>query len=433
MSRKKQTKKSTVKAVTASTTATTKKVEATGSNKKIGSRKKTTSKKAPGKTSSTTKKVPERKVALSRSQTADNSPAPRSRHANQAAAQTQTQPGTNGGVRITLAASLLALLLAAYAVYQTSLNIRVTNAQVGGFDDRLNFIVSEQQSLKSDFDSQTQSSRADVKRIDGSLGSMQSSISDLQIASQVSVDDIKANLGESVARWKLDEVHSLLTRLNRIYQLTGDQAQAIAGLELAQSSLATINNPRLAAVNTALAEDILRVKSDKYVEIASLNDQLLSISTVISELILADDARVVEIPGEASELAESQSAEAQDKGIFAAGKSLFSDIGSLVKYKNLDAPLKPSLDREARFVVFESLQLKIYAAMLALMRRDNASYQTQLKLAGETLNTYFDMQHVDTQAVSDQLQALRSFDINLNIQAVSRALTALNRVMVMEN
>jgi uroporphyrin-3 C-methyltransferase len=433
VSRKKQTKKRSVKAATASTTATTKKVEATGSNKKISSRKKTTVRKAPGKTGSTTKKVPERKAALSRSQTADKSTASRSEHVNEMAAQTQTQPSNNGGARLMLAASLLALLLAAYAVYQTSLNTRVTNAQVAGFDDRLNFIVSEQQSLKSGFNSQTQFSLADIKRIDGSLGSMQSSIAGLQLASQASVDDIKANLGESVARWKLDEVHSLLTRLNRIYQLTGDQAQAIAGLELAQSSLATINNPRLAAVNTALAEDILRVKSDKYVDIASLNDQLLSISTVISELILADDARIVEIPGEASELAESQSAEAQDTGIFAAGKSLFSDIGSLVKYKNLDAPLKPSLDSEARFVVFESLQLKIHGAMLALMRRDNASYQTQLKLAGETLNTYFDMQHVDTQAVSDQLQALRSFDINLNTQAVSRALTALNRVMVMEN
>ena len=40
---------------------------------------------------------------------------------------------------------------------------------------------------------------------------------------------------------------------------------------------------------------------------------------------------------------------ADDSGILAAGKTLINDIGGLVKYKNLEAPLQPSLDDQARF------------------------------------------------------------------------------------
>ncbi|MCP3901200.1 MAG: hypothetical protein GY707_15960, partial [Desulfobacteraceae bacterium] len=176
--------------------------------------------------------------------------------------------------------------------------------------------------------------------------------------------DIKANLGESVARWKLDEIHSLLTRVNRVYQISGEQAQAIAGLELAQSSLATIDNPRLAEVNTALAEDILRVKADRNVDVPSINDRLVSITSVIPDLVLAEDARAPEAEALSEQDARGTD-DVQDDGILAAGKTLFSDIGSLVKHKNLDAPMQPSLDEHGRFVVYESLRLQVHAAMLA--------------------------------------------------------------------
>ncbi len=415
MTRKKPTGKSSSKASEAPAPATTEKAAVASSANKTG--KKRASKKAAAK-----KAVPRRQNSADASSV--NSVA-------QPAQSTREPYTSNSGGKFALAASLLALVLAVYAVYQTTLSTGVTSVQVAGMGDRLNLIASEQQGQKQGLDSHKTASEENINQIDQRLGALQSTVSGLEIAAQESIDDIKANLGESVARWKLDELHSLLTRVNRIYQLTGEQGQAIKGLKLAQSSLATIDNPRLADVNTALAEDILRVKADRSVDIVSINDRLVSMSALIPDLVLAEDARAAEAEPEVVD--ETQAEQAQDAGLLAAGKSLMSDIGSLVKHKDLDAPLQPSLDEHARFVVYESLRLQIHAAMVASLRRDNAIYQAQLALTDETLTRFFDAEQAATQAMHDQLQVLQSYDVRLSAQAITLALTALNRVMVVEN
>ena len=395
----------------------------------------------------TSKKVSKKKTATRRSgagkkatahsASAAKTTTPAATEKSEASGVRQTQNeqpsyGANSGTKYALGASLLALVLSVYAVYETTLKTSKNSVHLSGVEDRVNTIATGQQSLVLGFESQKTRSEEELNRIDTGLDGVESSVAKLELLAQASIDDIKANLGESVARWKLDEVHSLLTRVNRSYQLTGEQAKAIAGLELAQASLATIDNPRLAAVNTALAEDILRVKADRNIDIAALNDRLVGITKVIPKLVLLADVREDEAEAELDTQA-GNAEQAEDAGFLAAGKTLFSDIGSLVKHKNLDAPLQPSLDEHGRFVVYEVLRLQVHAAMVALLRRDNPSYQSQLALAAENLNSYFDSDEATTKVILDQLQVLQSFDISLNVQAISRALDELNRVMVMEN
>jgi uncharacterized protein HemX len=166
------------------------------------------------------------------------------------------------------------------------------------------------------------------------------------------------------------------------------------------------------------------------VDFVSINDRMLSILSLIPDLGLAEDARAVDDDPQSN---DEPSADPAEDGILAAGRSLFSDIGSLVKHKNLDAPLQPSLDELARYVVYESLRLQVHAAMAASLRRDNANFQSQLMLASETLTRYFDVDQTSAQTVLDQLQVLQSIDVSLDVQAISRALTALNRLMLMGN
>jgi uroporphyrin-3 C-methyltransferase len=338
----------------------------------------------------------------------------------------------SGQLKTALGASLLALLIAAYAVYQFTLSSRITESQLAAMEERLKFAVIEQQNLEADFNRQRQQDQAKLKQVGAALADAQSLIGELKLASQMSTDEIKANLGDAVARWQLDEVHSLLTRVNRSYQLTGDQMQAVNGLMLVQSSLAVISNPRLDAVRKALAEDILRVKSDRNIDVSALHDQLSAIRSIVPDLILVEDARVMN----AADSSDSENTSGEDNtgsGLFAAGKSLFSDIGSLVKHKNLDAPLQPSLDTEARFVIFESLRLTLQGAMLALLQRDNASYHAQLKIADSGLQAYFDTQQGDAKTVAEQLQVLMAFDVDLQSKTGSEALSELNRVLIVEN
>ena len=395
------------------------------------------------------KKVSKKKAAASRSakkpsgeQRAAEISAATSVAASAVPAETQAAKGlpaessSTGMLRLALIASLLALAIAAYAAYQFTLSSQVNSARVAGLEDRIAFIVAEQQSQKTAFERLDNSSVSDIKRIDSFLAEIESGLAAVKGKADASIDDIKANLGAAVARWKLDELHSLLTRVNRVYQLSGDQAQAVAGLRLAQASLATIDDPVLEGVSAALEEDILSVQSDRSVDTRALYNRMAGMSAMVPELVLTEDSQRAEQLAQAAVDQGESEAPADpdsDSGILAAGKTLFSDIGNLVKHKDLDAPLQPSLDNAARFVVYESLQLNIQAAMAALLRRDNEAYHAQLGLARDTLDLYFDKELQGTVNMLDQLEVLQSYDITLNAQAISRALQELDRVMILEN
>ena len=111
---------------------------------------------------------------------------------------------------------------------------------------------------------------------------------------------------------------------------------------------------------------------------------------------------------------------------------MLEDIGSMVKYTNREAPLRPSLDSNERFILYELLQLKLQVAMAALIRGDSEVYQAQLKSASEAVNAYFEPDDSVTGSVQRELESLLSEKVSLEIEPLSAALSALNRVMIVE-
>ena len=365
------------------------------------------------------------------------------RLAPEAVESASTHPAASNGRGLAwgaLLCSVLALAAGGYAAYQASLNRQVTGSQVSSFDDRLKLVVSDQQSLKSGFASLEQKSGAlgdavetQVKKITDDLTVIQSTVSTLQLASDQSIEAVKENLGASVARWQLDELHSLLSQVNQYYQFTGDKNRALEGLQLAQAKLATIKNPHIAQVGAALAEDVTRLEADPMVDVVALNNRLAGVASLIPELnFILDKKEEQPTPASTDETPKTAQTESGDKSILAVGKALLGDIGNLVQHKKRDAPLKPSLDDNARFVLYESLRLKIQTAMAAMLRHDNAVFQSQLQQANAALNAHFDLQEPKAQTVKNELEAMQALDVSKNTQAISKALTALNSVMVLE-
>lgn len=342
----------------------------------------------------------------------------------------------NGLAWVAILGSVLALGLSGYAAYQSTLSQALSSAKLSALDERLTFVSAEQKSLTSGVSALDQKSVsgddaqvAMIRALEQVQNTLQSTIAGIELASKASTEDIKASLGKNVARWKLDEVHSLLSRVNQFYQLTGDKVRAEAGLMLANATLATIDNPHLGPVKAALAEDLLRIQSDVNVDTAAINSRLLALSALVPDMNLIGEsikvADSVESSPEPSDQAESS--------LIDAGKSLLGDLGSLVKYKNLDAPLRPSLDGGERFVLYELLQLKLQTAMVALIRHNNVVFQSQLKFAEDEINTYFDLEQAQTQTVLNELKSLSTQNVSLNIKPVSGALSSLSEVMILEN
>lgn len=349
--------------------------------------------------------------------------------------QQQNKQSGNGLAWVAILSSLLALGMGGYAAYQSTLSQALNSARVNALDERLGFVSTEQKGLLSGVSALEQKSASGddthlvmIRALEQSRNTLQTTVAGIELASKASTEDIKANLGKNVARWKLDEVHSLLSRVNQFYQLTGDKVRAEAGLGLANATLATIDNPHLAPVKAALAEDLLRIQSDVNVDISAINSRLLALSALIPDMNLIDESIKVADAVEVSQ----ESSDQTDSGLIDAGKSLLGDLGSLVKYKKLDAPLRPSLDGGERFVLYELLQLKVQTAMVALMRHNNVVFQSQLKLAEEEINAFFDLEQAQTKTVLNELKSLAAQDVSLSIEPVSGALSSLSEVMILE-
>ena len=343
------------------------------------------------------KKSTRKKVSAASTRSVKSSGSIKNAQNQTAAPETQQEnnrPG-NGLAWVAILASVLALGLSGYAAYQSTLSQALNKTQLVALDERLSFLGTEQKGMVSGVSALEQKSASGddtqlvmIRALEQSQAILQTTVAGIELASKASTEDIKANLGKNVARWKLDEVHSLLSRVNQYYQLTGDKQRAEAGLNLANATLATIDNPHLASVKAALAEDLLRIQSDVNVDTAAINSRLLALSALIPDLkLLGESLKAVD-----SVESSPDSGDQADSGLLEAGKSLLGDLGGLVKYKNLDAPLRPSLDGGERFVLYELLQLKVQTAMVALMRHNNAVFQSQLKLAEDEINTFFELE-----------------------------------------
>lgn len=427
--------KTDVKESGASTTITQSKSSApppskSTSTKKTPSKKKGTRKKVGAHSDSPAKAVPVNKTPLRKSAETDSQ-----KSTATPVNQTDSSRSGNSLAWVAILSSILALGLSGYAAYQSTLSQALNSAQLSALDERLTFVSTEQKGLTSSVAALKQKSANDIdaqlgmiRALEQNQSAFQTTVSGIELASKASTDDIKASLGKSVARWKLDEIQSLLSRVNQFYQLTGDKARAEAGLNLANAILATIDDPYLTSVKAALAEDLLRIQSDSNVDASAINSRLLALSALIPEM---------KLPGESIKAASSaesapESSDQMDTGLMEAGKSLLDDLGSLVKYKNLDAPLRPSLDGDERFVLYELLQLKVQTAAMALMRHNNDVYQSQLNLAVDEINAFFDLEQAQTQTVLNELKSLAAQNVSLNIEPVSGALSRLNEVMILE-
>jgi len=424
----KESAKSSAKASSVNQPLTSSKVAAQPRSKRPQSRKKGTRKKVRAAATKSVKSTSSTGSAESAESAQNQTTVP--------ATQQENNRQGNGLAWLAILGSLLALGLSGYAAYQSTLSQALNKAQLVALDERLTFMGTEQKGLVSGISALEQKSasgddaqRLTISALEQSQSTLQTTVAGIELASKASTEDIKANLGKNVARWKLDEVHSLLSRVNQFYQLTGDKQRAEAGLMLANATLATIDNPHLSPVKAALAEDLLRLQSDVNVDTTAINSRLLALSALIPDMKLLGDSLKVADSVESSPDSDDQA----DAGLIEAGKSLLGDLGSLVKYKKLDAPLRPSLDGGERFVLYELLQLKVQTAMVALMRHNNAVFQSQLKLAEDEINAFFDLELAQTQTVLDELKALASEDVSLNIEPVSGALSSLSEVMILEN
>ncbi len=250
------------------------------------------------------------------------------------------------------------------------------------------------------------------------VGALEARLADTQ-SQQVALESLYQELSRNRDEWQLAEIEQVLAIAQQQLQLSGNVRAALLALQLAESRLSRADRPQFQPVRRALARDIERLSSLPSADLAGMSARLDTVLGAIDKLPLAYDSRL-------EREAKPAAAAASGTGFLAQfGAGLWRDLKELVVVRRVDAPQPPLLPPEQAYFLRENLRLRLLNARLALLSRNQAGFESDVRAARSWLQRYYDQGARPTQAALAQLTELQSSTISFEPPSITDSLDAV--------
>lgn len=234
---------------------------------------------------------------------------------------------------------------------------------------------------------------------------------------------LAVDVGGARREWVLAETEHLLLIANHRLQLGHDVDLALAALRAADRQLKDLAQPNLLPVRRVLAREIGALEAVDDADITGLSLRLGDLADKVDRLPL---------------IAQTQFKKAAaNEGAAAAGqprrwddflREMWRDLKSLIRIRDDMDVRRPLLPPEQHYFLRENLRLMLRGAQLALLERDEATYQQNLRAVLAWLKDYFDS---DTQVVANTTQELEKMlatRVNVELPDISASLAELKKI-----
>jgi uroporphyrin-III C-methyltransferase len=310
----------------------------------------------------------------------------------------QRKPLNVARIAVTVAA-VAAMALVAFAWLDARHRIDATQAELAR---RLRDIEADARDARA----LARQAQESMREAQGKLGALEGKLADAQ-SQQVALETLYQDLSRNRDEWQLAEIEQVLAIAAQQLQLAGNVRAALLALQLAESRLARGDRPQFLAVRRALARDIDRLKALPAVDVTAATRQLDALAAGVDALPLAFDGRAERAP----EKPKPPAAQPDWLSGFTAG--LWAELKQLVVVRRVDAPEPPLLTPTQAYFLRENLRLRLLNARLALLARNQAAFQEDLRMSQEWLRRYFDLRDKATRAALAQLRQLQSATLSL--------------------
>ncbi len=237
-------------------------------------------------------------------------------------------------------------------------------------------------------------------------------------------------LKEQVARQaKLDnqalplmaEVESLLRVAIRRLRFAGDVDTAIMALREADAQLRDSGDPIWIPVREQIAINLATLGGVKRIDLSGLSLRISALSKQVSTIkpLMASVPVVAELKtatDEASDRAFSWDSMLQDT---------WEALRSLLVIRRHDRPVPVLLPPKQLYFLKQNLQLRLEAAQLALLLRDQVLYADSLERTASWLQEHFDQDQLAVKSMLDEINALRQEEIAPQLPDISGSLRLL--------
>jgi uroporphyrin-3 C-methyltransferase len=325
--------------------------------------------------------------------------------------------------------ALVALAGAGFTWYQTQVSRVATNSslavgvtEIAGNVNRLGDAISRLQTMQSNVVSQ-QDLATKLLQTDSAFERQFNEVTQSQQDLSQAIERINLEMAKGASAFVVDEVSQLLKMANTSALFSGDADAAMKALQLADSQLKELADPRFAVVRRKINQELALLKDVKQVDVESVSARLASIANKIPSLPLENEPPVQG----AVDLLEANQAHEEVNWRTELGK-MWRDILNSVQVQRVDQPPKPLLAPNQRYFLNQNLQLSLSKAELALLQGRADVYLRSLDEASNWLNEYFDLESTAVQKSLDELIELRAVRVSVELPAVAESYNLLQSI-----
>lgn len=212
------------------------------------------------------------------------------------------------------------------------------------------------------------------------------------------------------------DIEQTLLLAQQQLRLAGNVRAALIALEAAEARLARLGKPQFAGLQEAIGRDIARLKLLPAADIAGINARLDVLVQSVDRLRLAVE------PGPTHTLAPQTVTGDRWQRLW---QGTLDELRQLIRVQRLDKPDAALLPPEQAWFLRENLKLRLLAARLAMLNRDEAAYKADLAMAQAWVERYFNTQEPLTQGVLASLKELAALPVAQQEADLSESLKAL--------
>ncbi len=265
---------------------------------------------------------------------------------------------------------------------------------------------------------------------------------------QLALETLYQDLSKNRDDWTLAEIEQVLATASQQLQLAGNVQGALIALQSADARLSKSDKPQFISIRRVLAKDIEKLKSLPALDMPGLAVRLDSVIAQVDHIPLWADEKPVAVatPPKAPlrVLPKTSKSSVADKPVLeentwstrlqdswqSFSTEMWGEVKQLIRVKQVDSPDVLLLAPSQAYFIRENLKLRLMNARLALLARNENIFRSDLILAQEALNKYFDARAKQTQTAQAILRQMQGSNLSIEMPTLADSLNAIRNYKV---
>ena len=217
------------------------------------------------------------------------------------------------------------------------------------------------------------------------------------------------------------DIEQTLLLAQQQLRLAGNVRAALIALEAAEARLARLGKPQFSNLQEAIGRDIARLKLLPAADSAGINARLDVLVQNVDKLKLDSDLTPAEPP------AQPKAAGDRWQRLW---QETWMELKQLVRVRRVDKTDFALLAPEQAWFLRENLKLRLLAARLAMLNRDEDSFRNDLAIAQDWVERYFSPQDALTKSMLASLRELAALPVAQQEADLTDSIKALRGMRV---